>query len=87
MLHDEEFTAMKTLLLACTLAMSAGAGTAFASVTIYTDGSTFDSAAANPAPKNTTLQVGAAAVAGWHGKAGSAKVVRFGPLDAGGLSG
>jgi hypothetical protein len=78
---------MKTLFLATALAMSVGMSAAFASVTVYTDGSTFDSATANTAPKTATMQVGSAGLAGWHGKAGGSKVVRFGPPDAGGFTG
>ena len=78
---------MKTLFFATLLAMSVGASAAFASVTVYTDGSTFNSEEANPAPKNSAKDVGMTNLAGWHGKIGGSKVVRFGPPDAGAISG
>jgi len=49
---------MKTLLLASVVALSASAGGAFASVTTYTDGSTYDSATGITTPAPRTLAMG-----------------------------
>jgi hypothetical protein len=81
----EEFTAMKTLLLASVLALTASVGAAFASVTVYTDGSTYNSATGV-----TTVPLKTYAMAGAHTAtdapvwrtANGPKVVRWGPPDA-----
>jgi hypothetical protein len=80
----EEPTTMKTLFLASALALSVGMSAAFASVTIYSDGSTYDSAAtaamANKYASNTPLVMSDATP--WH-KTDGVKVVRFGPPESG----
>jgi hypothetical protein len=74
---------MKTLLLASVLALSASAGTAFASVTTYTDGSTYDSTTGiTTAPR--TLAMGGShtmsdALSPIFRKNNDPKVVRWGP--------
>jgi hypothetical protein len=77
---------MKTLLLASVLALTASAGAAFASVTVYTDGSTYNSATGvTTAPPQIYAMAGAhTATDGsvWHTSTGP-KVVRWGPPDAG----
>jgi hypothetical protein len=82
--NTEDPTAMKTLLLASALALSVGMSAAFASVTIYSDGSTYDSAAtatmANKYASRTPVVMSDAMP--WH-KAGHEKVVRFGPPESG----
>jgi hypothetical protein len=73
---------MKTLLLASVLALTASAGAAFASVTIYTDGSTYNSATGvTTAPPKTFAMAGATDAPVWHTTNGP-KVVRWGPPDA-----
>ncbi len=76
---------MKTLLLASVLALTASAGAAFASVTVYTDGSTYDPATGvTTAPQQTYAMAGthtATDASVWH-KSNGAKVVRWGPPDA-----
>ena len=72
---------MKTLLLASVLALTASAGAAFASVTVYTDGSTYDSATGvTTAPQTTYAMAGTTATDApvWHMTNGP-KVVRWGP--------
>jgi hypothetical protein len=77
---------MKTLLLALVLALTASAGAAFASVTVYTDGSTYDSATGvTTAPQQVYAMAGAHTATDasvWHAANGP-KVVRWGPPDAG----
>ena len=81
---------MKTLLLASLLALTANAGAAFASVTVYTDGSTYDSATGV-----TTAPLRVYAMAGAHNATDASvrhttngpKVVRWGPPDAGNIGG
>ena len=81
---------MKTLLLASVLALTASAGAAFASVTVYTDGSTYDSATGvTTAPQQTYAMAGAHTATDasvWHTTNGP-KVVRWGPPDAGNIGG
>jgi hypothetical protein len=72
---------MKTLLLASAFAVSIGMSAAFASVTTYTDGSTYDSAAtATRYASNTPTVMSDAAPP--H-KTEGVKVVRFGPPESG----
>jgi hypothetical protein len=77
---------MKTLLLASVLALTASAGGALASVTVYTDGSTYNSATGvTTAPQRVYAMAGAhTATDGsvWHTTNGP-KVVRWSPPDAG----
>jgi len=73
---------MKTLLLASALVLAASTGAAFASVTTYTDGSTYDSATGVTSPPRTNY-----AMVGAHSATDAAvsqhtngpKVVRWGP--------
>lgn len=76
---------MKTLLLASALALSVGMSAAFASVTIYSDGSTYDSAAtASMANKYASkAPVVMSDAAPWHQADHHTKVVRFGPPESG----
>jgi hypothetical protein len=73
---------MKTILLASVLALSASVGAAFASVTTYTDGSTYDSVTgATTAPQTTYAMAGSHSATNafvWH-KSDGPKVVRRGP--------
>jgi hypothetical protein len=76
---------MKTMLLASALALMASTGAALASVTIYTDGSTYNSATGvtTPAPRTFALggsHVAADAPQSWFHNDGP-KVVRWGPPD------
>ena len=77
---------MKTLLLASALALST-AGAAFASVTVYTDGSTYDSATGitAPAPANYASNANkiVSDVPFFKHLTNDPKVVRFGPPDGG----
>jgi hypothetical protein len=78
----EKEPTMKTLLLASVLALAAGTGAAFASVTTYTDGSTYDSATGvTTAPPTNYAMAGAhsATDASVAHKSGGPKVVRWGP--------
>ena len=81
---------MKMLLLASALAACAGMGSAFASVTVYTDGSTYDPAAtaaqskamcAVPATSSAGTCAASSDRAPWLSHA--PKVVRWGPPDGG----
>jgi len=73
---------MKTLFLASALVLAASTGAAFASVTTYTDGSTYDSATGVTSPPQTNY-----AMAGAHNASDASvshhtngpKVVRWGP--------
>jgi hypothetical protein len=79
---------MKTLLLASVLALTVSAG-AFASTTIYTDGSTYDSATGiTTAPPTVYAMAGThvATDAPMAHKADGMKVVRWGP-PTGGMGG
>jgi hypothetical protein len=77
----EEFAAMKMLLLASALALST-AGAAFASVTVYTDGSTYNSATGITTPPPAAYAMGGKQTATdlpfWHTN-NDPKVVRWGP--------
>jgi hypothetical protein len=81
---------MKTLLLASALAACAGIGSAFASVTVYADGSVYDSATtaaqsramcAVPATCSAGTCAASSDPAPWLSHA--PKVVRWGPPDGG----
>jgi hypothetical protein len=78
---------MKTLLLASALAL-ATAGAAFASVTVYTDGSTYNTVTGVTTPPPTAYAMGGKQTA-TDAPAGHAtndpKVVRWGPPDGGGM--
>jgi hypothetical protein len=81
---------MKTMLLATALALMASTGGAFASVTTYTDGSTYDSATGVTTPAPQKFAMGASNTAtdahpSWF-HINNPKVVRWGP-PAGGLDG
>jgi hypothetical protein len=77
---------MKKMLLASVLALATTAGTAFASVTVYTDGSTYDSTTGiTSAPPTSTAANGTQSATDapfWRGK-NDMKVVHFGPPDGG----
>jgi hypothetical protein len=76
---------MKTLFLTSALVLSIGMSAAFASVTIYSDGSSNKSdAMAGSSP--TGARVGMANTKTWH-KTDGVKVVRFGPPEAGSNAG
>ena len=81
----EEFTAMKTLLLASALALTS-AGAAFASITTYTDGSTYNSATGVTSPPAAAYAMGGQQtvtdVPFWH-RNSDPKVVRSGPPESG----
>jgi hypothetical protein len=82
----EDITAMKTLLLASALALTT-AGAAFASVTIYTDGSTYNSATGITTPPPAAYAMGGSKQTAtdtpvWHTN-NDPKVVRWGPPDGG----
>jgi hypothetical protein len=79
---------MKALLLASAIAACAGIGTALASVTVYTDGSTYDSSPApaaaqcdTPTRLSTDPPSSSSDPAPWRSDA--EKVVRFGPPESG----
>jgi len=78
---------MKTLLLTSALVLSTGMSAAFASVTIYSDGSSnkSDAMAGSSTYDPTGAHVGMANTTTWH-KTG-VKVVRFGPPEAGSNAG
>jgi hypothetical protein len=83
-LANKEFTTMKTLLLASMLALTAGAGIAFASVTTYTDGSTYDSATGlttAPAVAYAMTMPHVATDAPVAHRIDGVKVVRWGPPE------
>jgi hypothetical protein len=82
---NEEITTMKTLLLATALALSVGMSAAFASVTTFSDGSTYDSAAATATKYASNSRLVMSDAMASH-KANGVKVVRFGPPE-GGLGG
>jgi hypothetical protein len=75
---------MKTMLLASALALMASTGAAFASITVYTDGSTYNSATGvtTPAPQKFALgsHVATDAPLSFFGN-NDPKVVRWGPPD------
>ena len=79
---------MKTLLLASALVLSTGMSAAFASVTIYSDGSSnkSDAMAGSSTYDPTGAHVGMANATAWH-KTDGVKVVRFGPPEAGSNAG
>jgi hypothetical protein len=76
---------MKTMLLASALALMASSGAAFASITTYTDGSTYNSATGVTTPAPQKFALGSSHTAtdapfSWfHGN--DPKVVRWGPPD------
>jgi hypothetical protein len=79
---------MRALLLASTIAVCAGIGPAFGSVTVYTDGTTYDSSPAAtaaqcnmPAKCSTGTCSSSSDPAPW--KSDAEKVVRFGPPESG----
>jgi hypothetical protein len=76
------FIAMKTLLLAAGIALSVGMSAASASVTTFSDGSTYDSgtATATQYASNARLVMSDATMP--H-KSQGVKVVRFGPPESG----
>jgi hypothetical protein len=82
----EESTTMKTLLLASALALGT-AGAAFASVTVYTDGSTYNNAngVTTQAPANYASNANriVSDVPFFKHLTNDPKVVRFGPPDGG----
>jgi hypothetical protein len=83
----EDITAMKTLLLASALALTT-AGAAFASITTYTDGSTYNSATGVTSPPAATYAMGGQQtvtdVPFWHrNNDNDPKVVRWGPPESG----
>ena len=77
---------MKTLLLASLLALTANAGAAFASVTVYTDGSTYNSATGTTTPPPAAYAMGSKQTA-TDAPSGHVtkdpKVVRWGPPESG----
>jgi hypothetical protein len=79
------FTAMKMLLLASALALTT-AGAAFASVTVYTDGSTYNSATGTTTPPPAAYAMGSKQTA-TDAPSGHVtkdpKVVRWGPPESG----
>ena len=85
---------MKTFLLASAVVACAGIGSAFASVTVYTDGSTYDSVA-TAAQSKAMCAIPATPSAGTCASTTDAspwlshmpKVVRFGPPDGNGFGG
>jgi hypothetical protein len=81
---------VKTLLLASAIAACAGIGSAFASVTVYTDGSIYDpvataaqSRAMCPVPTATSTGTCATSADPAPWLSHTPKVVRFGPPDSG----
>jgi len=77
---------MKTMLLASALALMASGGAAFASITTYTDGSTYNSATGvtTPAPQKFALsgsQTATDAPFSWFHHGSNPKVVRWGPPE------
>ncbi|HTB43229.1 MAG TPA: hypothetical protein VK741_06355 [Acetobacteraceae bacterium] len=74
---------MKTLFLASALALSVGMSAAFASVTIFSDGSTYDSAAPTAPTKYASNSRLVMSDATMSRKANAVKVVRFGPPESG----
>ena len=75
---------MKTMLLATALAATVGIGSAFASVTVYTDGTTFDNRPlASVASHGGMAMCDMPMQAASQLSSGGVKVVRFGPPDAG----
>ena len=79
---------MKTLFLTSALVLSIGMSAAFASVTIYSDGSSnkSDAMAGSSKYDPTGARVGMANTKTWH-KTDGVKVVRFGPPEAGSNAG
>jgi hypothetical protein len=81
---------VKTLLLASAIVACTGIGSAFASVTVYADGSTYDpvataaqSRAMCPVPANCPAGTCAASTDTAPWLSHTAKVVRFGPPETG----
>ena len=77
---------MKTMLLASALALAASTGAALASVTTYTDGSTYNSVTGvtTPAPQKFALngsRTATDAPFSWFHSGNNPKVVRWGPPD------
>lgn len=85
---------MKTLLLASAIVACANIGSAFASVTVYWDGTTWDPAAtaahskamcAVPATAQTDTCASSTEIAPWLSH--TPKVVKFGPPETGSAAG
>lgn len=81
---------IKALLLASAIAACAGIEPAFASITVYTDGTTYDSSPAAPPPAQCPVPAkystgtcsSSSDPAPWQ-RSHTPKVVRFGPPDSG----